>query len=466
MPVRPPDVGDVARRLLRSSRPATPRPTPDPFLVNGRIPGIGADPSPPSGPYMGGQSPDYLNGPDAGGAGGGYDPYGDIGATVASIINPQLDYWNQRYGAQASGVRNAFGQLTNQYVSALGRYAGQVPGMFQPSERLVDKSRTGIRNELVQLGQTTGQAQSDATRFINYPKNAGAEDIKLNKIGRGSGGAAYAIGGAMLDALRAAQQHAEANAAQQPGFAQLEGTKATQSVLSQLAGELADQLAQTTAQAPQLYYQIYNDLQDRAQNDRQFAEQVREWQAGFDAQQAQTAQAAAARRAGITGPQAPTIAGRTAYWQSVAADRTNNTGVQYVGTSTGIRPVDADPTRPGIQPSYTLKGQAAQLAGIKTQAQINAENRRANIAQQNANTSARRATIAARQAQVAQQREANRHAEALARIQVAERNARTAAQRAAVARRAEAERERHNAETERIARMKKAAGGSGGGSGL
>jgi hypothetical protein len=271
----------------------------------------------------------------------------------------------------------------------------------------------------------------------------------------------------MLDALRAEQASAEKYASQLPGFAKLEGgrTPATSSRSSPARWPTSSRRPQRRRRS--CTTRSTTTSRTGCGRTATFAEQVREFDLGRQDTLAANQAATAQRRAGIAGPTAPTLGGRKAYWDSVAADRTKTTGYQWVGTTTGIRPVDADPRTPGIQPSLTLQGSAAQRYGIKTQAEITAERRRVQIAQQNANTSsrnadtsARRAAIAARQAGIAQQRENNRHAEAERRLGIAARNATTSAQRAAVARRAAAETARHNRETEAIARKKKAAGGT------
>jgi hypothetical protein len=362
-------------------------------------------------------------------------------AQVSAQIDPILRYITNRYNQQAQGVSGAIGGLTNTYASRLAGLAAGTGAMYDQAKAPVSAAAAGINAQLTQLGRSSAQAEAAAAARAGLPAGGQSPDINLAAGGAGAGGAAGAIGDAAINALAQEQKAAMEYAGKLPGFAQLEGQYQTRSVLSQLAAEMADQLAQTTAQAPQLYWTIYQSLLDRAQTDKQLAEQVRE----FNVQQN-------AARAQIEGRWAPTLGGRQAYWDKEAARRTADLGDVYVGTTTGLRPLDADPRKPGIQRVRSQQGQAGDYLNLGRQASATATIKRADIAQQNANTAAARAATAAKQAAA---KEAHRHAEAVRRLQIAEQNAKTAEQRAAIQRRQAAETRRHHLASEQIARMKK-----------
>ena len=401
----------------------------------GTMPGAGGGaPGAPGAPVGPPAPPDYL---------------AQAQAQVHAQLDPILKYLTDKYGAQASAFSGLAGSVTNQYASWLGNAAGNVSSMFKEAQGPVSGAARAINAQMTQLGQQNA-ATEQAAMMQARQNSAQSPDINLAQEGKGAGGAAGAIGQAMINALQQEQAAAMKYAEGLPGFAQLQGQYETKQGLIQIAATLADQLAQTTAQAPQLLYQIYNDLLDRAQHDKEFAFQVRQYNDSL-----------AAKRAGIVSATAPTVAGRTAYYQGLADRKTSMTGIEYVGTSTGIRPVDADPTRPGIQPSYTLQGRAAIRQGVQTQAQINQGQQKINETRrshQQAEAAAReRNRIAAQNAATATKRENDSHTARMRQLQIAEQNATTQQQRTAIQRQKAKEQHRHNSVMEGIAK-KKAAG--------
>jgi hypothetical protein len=84
----------------------------------------------------------------AAGAPDGLDP-SSIQGQVQAQLDPILAVHHAALQRPGAGrLKQAFGQLTDQYAGAMGRYAGQVPGMFAPSEKIVGGAAKGLRNEL------------------------------------------------------------------------------------------------------------------------------------------------------------------------------------------------------------------------------------------------------------------------------------------------------------------------------
>jgi hypothetical protein len=196
---------------------------------------------------------------------------------VSNVLDPQLKDIAGRYDRQAGGVSDSFGQLTNQYQSRVAAAAAGTRGMFDEAIGPVSAAAKGINAHLTQAGTDAAAKEQTALSASKLPIGAAGPDLPLAAEGAGAGGAAGAIGQNAINSLQAAQKAALTYAGQLPGFAKGEGDQALHQTLSDLAGQMADQLATTTAQAPQLYLQIYNTLLDRAQTDKTFVEQVRQF---------------------------------------------------------------------------------------------------------------------------------------------------------------------------------------------
>ncbi|HXK19907.1 MAG TPA: hypothetical protein VNG33_18985 [Polyangiaceae bacterium] len=362
---------------------------------------------------------------------------------VNAQIDPVLQNITDSYNTDAQNMSDQLGGIYGQYAAMQGDQVGVMRGIYDPAIQTQQNTAEGVKGNIMQAGEHAAAGLASTLSQAGLPANAGGTDINLSAMGGGSSDAAYALGQASIQALKSAENAAVAYASKLPGFAKLEGDYQTQTVLSQLAAAMTKQLAATTAQAPGLYYQIYNDLEDRRRQAANDAEQIREFNVTRQDNLAK-------QRAGMAGPNAPTTAGRTAYWQSVAQQRSKDTGDVWQATSTGIRPFDANPKKPGIQRTRTEQGRAADsLIGSRVvSAQTSVA--RAQTGQQNADTAARRADIAA-------QAEAHRHAAEMKRLQVAQQNAQTAAQRARIANRRAIEIARNNRARNGIAIRKNAA---------
>lgn len=333
-------------------------------------------------------------------------------------IDPILALITQRANAQAQYSQAAIAQVTNQYAGALGDMAGQFSAAYAPEIKSSQALGGGLKSFMTGAGKTAAATEAGATGLAG--KSAGS-DVPLAAEGAGAGKAAEAIQAGMTQALKTAQSAAVKYASALPGFAQKEGQMTTTQVLQEIAGRMADQLAETTAQAPAIYHQVYNELLDRAENDRSFQFEVAKWKYGVAMDQQDRADAAAKQRASIVGPQAPTLAGRKAYWDDIAAKRTASSGQEWVGTTTGIRPLGR----------LTLQGQAAKQAGVKVEQ-------------------------GAAKIQDARAKEIQRHNEALAKIAIQRRNADTTAANAAVTAANAAETHRHNVWVEQHPKLAKA----------
>jgi hypothetical protein len=371
--------------------------------------------------------------------------YGDMSTAAQAVndqIDPQLKAITEDFNNRAQNATSTIGGIYNNYANQLGAEYGATKGIYDPQIQTLTGTMQGVGGNILQAGEHAQAGLSSALSQAGLPAGAGGSDINLEGEGQGASAAAMALGKASIQALKKSEDAALAYASQLPGFAKLEGDQQTRTVLAQLAAAMTQQLAGVTAQAPALYYQIYNDLQDRRRQAAQDAEAKRE----FDVQQNAAAQR---QKAGIAGPNAPTTAGRLAYWQAQAAQRSKDTGDIYVATPTGIRPYDTNPKVPGIQKQRTEAGRVADsLAGARVANTAN-QKARTRIAQQGADTAATRA-------QTAIDAENNRHSENVAKIKVAQQNAGTARGRAAATAAADREKTRHNKALEAIQKRRAA----------
>jgi hypothetical protein len=301
--------------------------------------------------------------------------------------------------------------------------------MFGAAQGAVQGAAAGVQAGLTSAGSRAAGQETAATAAAHLPGSATGRDLSAE--GAGAGAAAGAIGQAMINALQEEQKAALTYAQQLPGFATAEGQQQTNQAVAQLAQTMATQLAQTTAQVPQLTYSIYQDLLNRAQTDRTFAEQVREFQAGQAANQQQAAEstrqfnvttqqraqeyqqqrqdALAANRAKIVGPNAPTTLGRVAYYQSMADQRSKYDKFGRVYTAkpdgSGVTFLRDPKGNIVIDPAFMAAQKAGALATRKTEAGIT--------------QGGQRAQAAVTQAQAAQTRAANVLAVAQAKAKLA-----------------------------------------------
>ncbi len=235
-------IGVSLRTPPRPAPPTTPRPT-----------------TPPT--------PDYLS---------------QAAGIAQAQIDPILRNIANQYNAQALATRNAIGTVTSQYAGALGRYASGVGAPYSQAISTVKGASQGVSGMLTQAGKTAAATETAALAASHLPVNAAGPDVNpqgLTAEGKGAAAAAGAIGQAMINALQAEQKAALEYAGKLPGFATQEGQQQTNLALASLASEMAKQMADTTAQVPQLTYQIYQDLQDRADRDKEFAGNL--WENGL-----------------------------------------------------------------------------------------------------------------------------------------------------------------------------------------
>jgi hypothetical protein len=357
----------------------------------------------------------------------------DISQQVMGIVSPQLqsaaDIINRR-GQMGTG---AITGLTNAWQSHLSGIGGMLGGWGQG----LLKGAAGYgREALTASGQQ--QAKSLGTALAQAgPGIKGPGDVNLAQEGKGAGGAAYGTGIAALDAMIAKQAAGEARSALEPSFAAMTGQQQQSMLASQLARQLYEQQSQIQASVPELVMNLQNQAYSRQSDLRDYQERVRE----FNVQQA-------GQKAQLTGPNAPTLGGRQAYWDKVAADRTSQTGVIYRGTTTGIRPVTDKAGKPvktsaqvsnqvglimatGLDPATGALTPEAQTKlkalGVDTGGGVDTGTVKSNIS-----------------AATTLEKERTRHQDALAALAIKQQNADTAVGRALISKQVAAERAKHN----------------------
>jgi hypothetical protein len=261
--------------------------------------------------------------------------FADYLGQARSLYNPALQASAEAINRRTEFGMGAIGQYTGQLVGMAGQYAGQVRQAYQPQIDLGRGVANWAQSALVGAGKAGQGDLNAALAQSGFAPSAGPRDINLKQQGKGAGGAAYGTGMADVDALVAAQAASAARAAQEPTWAAGLGEQAKTLLAVQSARALADQQAALEAQIPGLALDLRSQDISQAQDLRDYQLRLREFQAQQAAARTQQAQT----RAQITGPNAPTLAGRQAYWDKVAADRTTATGTLYKGTTTGIAPV-------------------------------------------------------------------------------------------------------------------------------
>jgi hypothetical protein len=274
------------------------------------------------------------------------------------VINPQLqsaaDIINRR-SQMGSGYISG---LTNFYAQEMGGISGMVGNAYGPEVKSAKNIANWAGTGLTQSGQQ--QAASVASQMKSAGPLPTSSDLNLTQQGKGAGGAAYGTGISYLDNLIASRAAAQTRAALEPTFASMTGQQQQSMLGAQLARQLADQQSSIMATIPQLLLDLQGRADDKAQADRTYNEQVRE----YNLNRSDTIRS---NQAKIVGPNAPTTQGRLAYWQSVAEQRTKYDphGYVYEGTTTGIHPVtDKKTGKPIVDPAYTA---AVQEGLIKQQ---------------------------------------------------------------------------------------------------
>jgi hypothetical protein len=284
-----------------------------------------------AGPRTSYPAPGYSGGP-------GY-PSQSILDQVWSIINPQLqsaaDIINRRSQMASGYITGA----TNTLVSHMGGIPGMVSGAFNPEIKMGRGVAEYTRGALVGAGKTQAQGLGQALQSIGP---AAMPALDLAQQGKGAGGAAYGTGIAELDAMIAKKAASSARAALEPSFAAGMGQQQQGLVAAQLARALADQQSEIEARVPELLLNLQQQEYAREADRRDYELRLRQFES---------------ERKGAAGANAPTVAGRIAYWNTVAAQRTEQTGTVYRGTSTGIRPVLDQSGRP----IRSLQGKAADV---------------------------------------------------------------------------------------------------------
>jgi hypothetical protein len=273
--------------------------------------------------------------------------FSDYLGQARSLYNPALAASAEAINRRTELGMGAIGQYTGQLVGMAGQYAGQVRQAYQPQIDLGRGVAGWAQSALVGAGKAGQGDLNAALAQSGFAPSAGPRDINLKQQGKGAGGAAYGTGMADVDALVAAQAASAARAAQEPTWAAGLGEQAKTLLAVQSARALADQQAALEAQIPGLALDLRSQDISQAQDLRDYQLRLKEFQAQQAAARTQQAQA----RAQITGRYAPTLAGRQAYWDKMAADKTAATGTLYRGTTSGIAPVlDPRTKRPVLTP--------------------------------------------------------------------------------------------------------------------
>jgi hypothetical protein len=399
---------------------------------------------------------------------------------VRSIIDPQLqaaaDIINRRSGMGSQAISSA----TNTLSGLAGAYSRDVQKAYGPEiglwRGLADWSQK-------QLAQSGAARQADLGAALAQSGVQGPGDINLAQQGQGAGLAAYGTGIAQLDQYIASQAASQARAALEPSFAAGMGAQQQSVLAAQLARQLGEQQSQIQAQVPDLVARLQEQDYARQQDERDY--QLRTAQLGLEqgrwATEQQTGQQRweaeqkraqaeqslaerefglrkttaaselAARRAGLVGPRAPTVQGRTAYWQDLAEKRTATTGEEWVGTARGMHPSGRLTSREresrigqilatGYNPkTQTLTPQAQQA--LKRYGYGGGISEGLIKSQVSAKAGLQKAKLTA---QTQLKKEKVRHQETLQRLQIAQQNANTAVARAGISQATAAEHARHN----------------------
>lgn len=280
------------------------------------------------------------------------DLMGQAGTLAQGQIDPILKHIADLINRRGQEGTAAIAGLTGAYAGALERYGQQIPGIYGTAKAEIGATTQAFADRLKGAGKGAGEDLGAALAQAGQSDTGG---VDLGEMGAGAGNAAYGTGIADLDALIARQAAAQTQAAMEPGFAYAGGQQHVATLQRDLARQLAEQTGEITSQVPGLVQSIYSTLLGRRTDDRNFAENQRQFNVG---QAQRNREIALGRRDD-----------RTARFDDLAARRTQETGYRWVATNTGVRPADTDPRKPGIQRDPTIARQAAEAElGIKSQA--------------------------------------------------------------------------------------------------
>lgn len=287
------------------------------------------------------------------------DTSGQARAITEAQLQAAADIINRRSRAGSQAISS----LTNYWKGQLGRLPGEVTDAYKPAKLAAETVANYSGQSLTQAGADT---QAGLNTSLGQAGVQGPGDVNLPVQGVGAGTAVQGMGLAELQRLIASEAATQARTALEPSFAAMTGEQNQQMLAAQLARQLADMQSNIEGQLPSVYMQLQNQAYGQAVDQRNFQYQQAQdtYSKQVDAynrqwQQYTYGQQKAQQRAAIVAPNAPTLGGRKSYWDQQAEKRTQDTGYRWVGTTSGMRPFDADPHKPGIQRELTLQGQAA-----------------------------------------------------------------------------------------------------------
>jgi hypothetical protein len=313
----------------------------------------------------------------------------DVFGRVRSIIDPQLqaaaDIINRRSQMGSSAITG----LTSSLGGMAGAYGADVQKAYGPEINMWRGLSDWSQKQLAQSGAAR---QADLGAALAQSGVQGPADINLAQQGQGAGLAAYGTGIAQLDQYIASQAASQARAALEPSFAAGMGQQQQSLLASQLARQLGEQQSEIQARVPDLVAHIQEQDYARQQDERDYQLRIAQlgleqgrwateqqtgqqhWEAEqkraeaeqslaereFGLRKTTTASELAARRAGLVGPNAPTVQGRMKHWQDIADKRTqmDPQGRVWVGTSSGIKPATDPKTGRPMRSSDWVKQQA------------------------------------------------------------------------------------------------------------
>lgn len=321
-------------------------------------------------------------------------------AMVDAQINPLLERLNTEYAGRAKMGSEAIQSLTQMLAGMAAQYGPSVGKAYDEAIGQGQQLATGLADRLSGAGQ--GAAQEAGGKLAAAGQDtSGASG--LGDVGKFAGDAGFAKDTSALEALNAGKAADMAYGAKLPFIEGLTGAQQGQAFQSQLMAALGQDTASVTGQVPGLLQSIAESLmaQDQGKQDRSTAATQARAQAQLGLQQdyvaaknrrqdismhnTERAQSLAAQkraeaenqrrynvqqaeirqqrqdtlsrqRLSIVAADAPTTRGRKAYWDAQAAARTRDTGTEYIGTPTGIRPVAG----PGGKPVQTQTGKFNQ----------------------------------------------------------------------------------------------------------
>lgn len=357
------------------------------------------------------------------------------------VINPQLqsiaDIINRRSQFGAGAISGLTGALQND----MGQVSGMVSSAYGPEIKQARATAGWAGDSLTGAGAAQGAGLNAMLTQTGGSQGAiaGSSDLNLKQEGKGAGGAAYGTGIAELDNLIAQRAASQTRAALEPSFAAMTGQQQQGMLAAQLARQLADQQSTVMASLPQLLLDLQGRADTKASDQRDYEERVRE----FNSQQN-------AAKAQVVSATAPTLAGRKAYFDKLAADRTaqDSQGRVWVGTTSGIRPATDPKTGKPLKSTDWQKTQITTIlsTGLDANGALTPEAKKklaglGVLTGGGASESTVKTNISAATSLT---NEATRHQDAMDRNRIALQNANTAQDRAAVMAKNAAENKRHH----------------------